>query len=350
MTRRFTVMAALIVLCVPGLAGAASKTEKITESHRFADPQAEPANITINRLRGHVYFLASDYLAGRVAGSSGYRVAAEYAVSQFAAAGLQPFQSDRQDHDGFLQTVPLVVSNNDSTTRRITTSHAAIPAAGTCFNVAGYVPGTDPDLGKEFVLVSAHLDHIPPISGEICNGADDNASGCAALMEIACLVAKDPCERSVLFVHFTAEDYGASPRLGSRYFLEHWPSERGRIFANVNLDMIGREDTTWPKPGGITVMNSESVCSELRDVCVRTNARTSRLELHYDVSQGGASDSRTFADAGIPSLGLFTGAHKDLHKPSDEVDRISFRRIQEIAGLALEIVRELASGETHLCE
>jgi hypothetical protein len=96
-------------------------------------------------------------------------------------------------------------------------------------------------------------------------------------------------------------------------------------------------------------MNSESVCPELREVCAGANENGSQLPLHYDISQGGSSDSRTFAEAGIPSLGLFTGAHPDLHRPSDEVDRLSFPRIQQVTGLALDIIRELGTGSTELC-
>ena len=208
---------------------------------------------------------------------------------------------------------------------------------------------TDRDLKRAHVVVCAHLAHIPPISGEICNGADDNASGCAAVLEIAARVAQEPLDRPVLFVMFTGEDYMADPRLGSRHFLEQWPSARGRIFANVNLDMIGREDTYWPKAGAITVMDCDTTCPELRQICV-TAGEQQGLPLHFDVSSGGASDNLTFAEAGIPSLGFFAGAHADLHQPTDEVDRLSFRRIQEIAGLALAVVRDLGSGETRLCK
>jgi Zn-dependent M28 family amino/carboxypeptidase len=285
-----------------------------------------------------VYFLASDYLGGRVPGSDGYRTAAEYAASQFVACGLQPFRPGGDGNKKYL--LPVSIPQNES-------------AAGTstveCCNVAALLPGTSPDLRGEYVLVTAHLDHIPPIGGEVCNGADDNASGCAAVLEIAAKLANEPMERSVLFVLFTAEDYTPSPRFGSRHFLEHWPEGRGSIFVNVNLDMIGREDTTWPKPGAITIMNSETVCPELRAVCAAVNEKTCNLPLHYDVSQGGSSDSKTFYDAGIPALGLFTGAHPDLHRPSDEADKISFPRIQQVAGLGLEITRALASGETDLC-
>ena len=92
-------------------------------------------------------------------------------------------------------------------------------------------------------------------------------------------------------------------------------------------------------------LSKRSVSSE---ICDRAGERR-RLPLHFDVSQGGASDNLTFAEAGIPSLGFFAGAHADLHQPSDEVDRLSFGRIKEIAGLALVVVRELGSGETRLC-
>jgi hypothetical protein len=305
----------------------------------FHKSGAEPDEISVEQLRTHVYFLASDYLGGRVMGTRGYRVAAEYAASQMSAAGLRFFPSRKTNEHGFLHPVPVPSRGTDDG-----------DADGECCNVVGYIAGTDSRLAGEYVVVSAHLDHIPPIGGEICNGADDNASGCAAVLELARLLAKTPPERPVLFVLFTGEDYVADPRLGSRYFLDHWPVDRGGVFVNVNIDMIGREDSTWPKPGAITIMNSESVCPDLREVCAGANEHGSQLPLHYDVSQGGSSDSRTFAEAGIPSLGLFTGAHPDLHRPTDEVDRLSFPRIHQVTGLALDIIRELGTGSTELCQ
>jgi hypothetical protein len=295
---------------------------------------AESEDVSLELLRSHVHFLASDHLGGRVIGTPGYRTAAEYVASQLAAAGVAPLPGAGKERGAYLHPVPVAGPG---------------ATAETCHNVVGFVPGTDPGRGDEVVVVCAHLDHIPPIDGEICNGADDNASGCAAVLEIARLVAREPFERPVLFVFFTGEDYAADPRLGSRHFIAHGPVARDRFFVNVNVDMIGREDTYWPKPGAITVMNSESVCPELRQVCARANENGSRLPLHYDVSQGGSSDSLSFAEAGIPSLGLFCGAHADLHQPSDEVDRLSFPRIRQVTGLGLDIVRELAAGGTELC-
>ncbi len=303
---------------------------------------AEPDEISLESLRSHVYFLASDYLGGRVIGSTGYRIAAEYAASQLAAAGLQPFSFGKTGPNQYFQVVPIPDPGD-------AVQPASGALSGECYNVIAYLPGNNPDLAREYVVVSAHLDHIPPINGEICNGADDNASGCAAVLEIASRLAEKQLDRSVIFVLFTGEDYAADARLGSRYFVEHWPSEQGHIFVNVNVDMIGREDTTWPEPGGITVMDCESVCPRLREVCTRSNDKRLKLPIHFHVSSGGASDDLSFADTGIPSLGTFTGAHPDLHRASDEVDKLSFPRIQQVTGLTLGFVHELASGETELC-
>ncbi len=176
---------------------------------------AEMDEIRVDRLRSHVYFLACDYLGVRVTGSIGYRIAAEYAASQFAALGLKPFAFDSDEHAGFFQPVPLQRSIIGAGAAKDAQHQSAGGTARECYNVIGYIPGANPALKHEYVAVSAHLDHIPPISGDICNGADDNASGCSAVLEIAAMLANEPPDRSVIFVLFTGEDYSASPRLGS---------------------------------------------------------------------------------------------------------------------------------------
>jgi hypothetical protein len=127
----------------------------------YHDSGAEPDRICIEQLRIRAYFLASDYLGGRVMGSRGYRIAAEYAASQMSAAGLHHFPSARTDQKGFLHPVPLPDHESD-----------AGDATGACCNVIGYIPGTDPRPGGEYIVVSAHLDHIPSrLLKNSCSGA-----------------------------------------------------------------------------------------------------------------------------------------------------------------------------------
>jgi len=104
-------------------------------------------------------------------------------------------------------------------------------------NIIGIVPGTDPDLSDEYITVGAHLDHVAPFSGEIRNGADDNASGSSGVIEIAEAMALNPARRPVVFIAFTAEEMGL---LGSKYFLHTGTIEQDMIKFNLNLDMIGR--------------------------------------------------------------------------------------------------------------
>ncbi|MDA3832560.1 MAG: M28 family peptidase, partial [Spirochaetales bacterium] len=104
-------------------------------------------------------------------------------------------------------------------------------------NVAGIVPGTDPLLKDEYIIVGAHLDHVKPVNGQVCNGADDNASGSAGVIEIAEALAINPCKRSVVFITYTAEEMGLE---GSRHFVGSDVLPPEKIKFNLNMDMIGR--------------------------------------------------------------------------------------------------------------
>lgn len=212
------------------------------------------------------------------------------------------------------------------------------------YNVLGIVNGADEKLKNEYIIISAHLDHIASTNGEIYNGADDNASGCTAVMEIAEAVAASSPLRSVVFVLFTGEDIGEY-RMGSRFFLDNCPIDKNKIIANINLDMIGRTDSYWPEGPGYFIMDSETVSSDFRSIIINVNENTMKLPISFHTSTSGTSDHKSFSDTGIPSAGLFSGAHKDLHKPSDKIDKISFNKIEQFAQLAYYLAMDLANRE-----
>ena len=106
-------------------------------------------------------------------------------------------------------------------------------------NVIGMIRGTDPVLKDEYIVVGAHLDHVEPVMGQVCNGADDNASGSSAIIEIAEAFAMNPCRRSIIFIAYTAEEMGLR---GSEYFVKSNTVPLNKIKFNLNMDMIGRSD------------------------------------------------------------------------------------------------------------
>jgi Peptidase family M28 len=181
-------------------------------------------HITANSLRGDVSFLASDLLEGRDTPSRGLDIAGEYIASQFRRLGLEP-----AGDDGYFQSVVLRAEDPDSPKSR---------------NVAGILRGSDPQLKDTYVMLSAHYDHKGLAeSGDdrIFNGANDNASGTASVLEVAnALAALHPRpKRSVLFILFCGEEKGLH---GSRYYVNHPLVPLDKTVADLNLEQVGRTD------------------------------------------------------------------------------------------------------------
>jgi hypothetical protein len=208
-------------------------------------------------------------------------------------------------------------------------------------NVLAYLPGVGP-LAREVVVVGAHYDHIGlggPASlgqyGQIHNGADDNASGTAALIEIARKLRQaGPRERSIVFAWFTGEERGT---LGSNHFIENPPVPLDRIVAMVNLDMVGRvRDNKLYTMGDGTAEVFSSLLDEL--------ATKSPLSIQ-SIGRGGMgpSDHMPFALRRIPVLMFFSGLHADYHKPTDTAEKINYEGLADVVDLATRFVERMAS-------
>jgi hypothetical protein len=209
------------------------------------------------------------------------------------------------------------------------------------WNVVGIVEGTDPELKNEYVAVTAHLDHLTPdASGAIRNGADDNASGCAGVMEIAEAVAAKPLKRSAVFVLFAGEESGL---LGSRHFLASCPIPRDKIVADVDLDMIGRTDKANEADRAEYALDTDTVTPEFRKMLIAVNDRTLRWPLKLDRLGSSGSDNMTFANFGIPGVFFFSGSHPDYHRATDDAEKIDYAKAEAIARLAYELTAELGS-------
>jgi Zn-dependent M28 family amino/carboxypeptidase len=212
-------------------------------------------------------------------------------------------------------------------------------------NVVGIVRGSDPKLAADAIVVGAHYDHLghggqfsraPQSAGEIHNGADDNASGTAAVIEMARMAGLNRArfKRSVVFVTFAGEEIGL---LGSKQYVARAPISLLRTRAMINLDMIGRAHGRVMVGGTDKNPLLRLLVEELRpDAGLR-------LDGFREGYEEGASDDASFLRERVPVLALFTGFHDDYHRPSDDSDRIDADGAASIATIALAIVERLAS-------
>jgi Peptidase family M28/PDZ domain/PA domain len=215
-------------------------------------------------------------------------------------------------------------------------------------NVLGFLPGSDPS--GEYVLIGAHMDHLgagtaessrggPGAMGQIHNGADDNASGTAGLLEVARLLGerRDELRRGVVFAAWSGEEMGL---LGSRHYADQPKLPLERLVAVINMDMIGRSTDGYVAVEGV---GTSPGFSEL--VMAAHNELGAGLDLHLAERPSDNSDQASFYDKGVPVLAFFTGLHDDYHMPSDDVEKINAQAGADIATLAGEVVRRLAMAD-----
>ncbi len=226
--------------------------------------------------------------------------------------------------------------------------HAALTADvvqehADALNVLALLPGSDPQLKGEVLVVGAHYDHLgyggegsgslAPDQHAIHHGADDNASGSAGLMEIARILASRPPRRTVLFASFAGEEEGL---LGSAHLVQNLPVPKEAVVAMLNLDMVGR-----PKPGPALTLGGFGTAKEWPELIERVNANH-HLKLATNMGGFGASDHSSFYAADIPVLFFFTGAHEDYHKPTDTADKIDYAGMAKVVDFAADCARQVA--------
>lgn len=212
-------------------------------------------------------------------------------------------------------------------------------------NVVALLPGSDPELRDEYVIVGAHYDHLgfggegslAPDSRDVHNGADDNASGTAAVIEVARALAASPRPgRSVLFMTFTGEERGL---WGSQYWVMEPTLDIGGAVAMLNLDMVGRmtEDN-------VTIFGFGTAEEWDRIVDLASADMSHPLEIARAPDGYGASDHQSFYLEGIPVLHFFTNTHADYHRPSDDWPLINADGLHRVAELTALVAGRLAAG------
>lgn len=212
-------------------------------------------------------------------------------------------------------------------------------------NVVGWIEGTDEKLKDEYIIIGAHYDHIGlgyygamnrRDAGKIHNGADDNASGTAALIELAEAFAIEKPKRSILFIAFSGEENGL---LGSKYYAYYQPLKPlENCVAMFNFDMVGRNEIELLWIGGIFYSD------DLRKLIEEENQST-KFELLYNTGLlNFASDQAPFLRKEIPSAFFFSGLHDDYHTPNDDYDKINYSKIERVAKLGYQAISKLANS------
>lgn len=291
--------------------------------------------------------LAADSLEGRRTGEPGAEKAARYIAEQMRAVGLSPLG----DSGSFLQRMPLGMAPGRNGRPRVAlldswaaqdTVAAADRRIG--YNVIGVIPGSDPALRDEVVLVDAHYDHIgvgAPVNGDsIYNGADDDASGVVAVLEIArALASGPPPKRTVVFSAMTGEEVGL---LGTRWYIANPPLPLERMVANLEIEMIGRPDSLAGGAGRawLTGYERSTMGDQLkaRGIPIVPDPRPDQKFFER-------SDNIAFARRGIPAHTLSSfNLHGDYHTPDDEVERVDFDHMTRVIEAAVRATRILSDG------
>ncbi|SHI51319.1 M28 family metallopeptidase [Pseudozobellia thermophila] len=292
------------------------------------------AEITEEELYDHISFLTSADNAGRYPGSKTNKALTNYIVQELKSSGVEkPKRSYRQKF-----TAELRVSGKTQKKPKVKT-----------WNIIGVLRGNHPTLRNEYIVLGAHYDHLgyggPSSKSDKKNavhpGADDNASGTAALLEIAERLAhnKDRLQRSVIFVAFGAEEQGL---LGSKHFVANPPVPLSQIKLMINMDMVGRlNDQKHVYMGGAgTFPGGERLMAEL--------GKKAGLNPVIHAGSVGGSDHVSFYKKGIPVLGMHTGGHPQYHTPEDTLDLINIEGEKMVCDYIYETILALAGSDRTL--
>ena len=306
-------------------------------------PRGRVTEAGVRRLLGA---LADDSMEGRATGSPGSARAARFIASEFERYGVQP-----AGDSGFFQRVPVAfVSQNG---RRLTllgslSARDSVPAAqrANAVNVVGVIPGADPALRDQVVLIDAHYDHLgfgPAEAGDsIYNGADDDASGVVTVLEIARgLAGGPPPRRTVVVAATTGEEVGL---LGTRWYLRHPVRPLDAMVANLEIEMIGRPDSLAGGRGrGWLTGYERSTMGELFANAGLPVVADPRLDQQFFMR----SDNIAFAQRGIVAQTLSSyNMHNDYHKPTDDVAHVDFAHMTQLIDVAVRAARLLADTPT----
>lgn len=308
------------------------------------DARTTPDTMAIRR---DVEHLASAALEGRGTGTAGNDSAAAYIARRFESLRLATLPNGCEGSDAALRARCDRKYFQPFIARSAAAAHAGLPSELPSQNVVALLRGTDPALANEYVVIGAHFDHLgrsgasaldPDSAEAIRNGADDNASGTAAVMELARLLSRHAPRRSVIFVTFSGEELGL---LGSQRFVDRSPVPIDRVVAMLNFDMVGRL-----RNHRLIVYGVETA-TEMRGLVDSATTGTG-LDVRGVGDGYGPSDHSSFYARGIPVLHFFTDLHEDYHRATDDADKVSAAGVGRVVGLAERVVRTIADRNDRL--
>ncbi len=275
-----------------------------------------------------VKFLADDALEGRQTGTEGEQKAAKYIADRFKNLGLVP-----KGTDGYFQAFSFKPKTDPHQEVKYNVKDGDSTITGT--NVIGYIDNK----ADHTIIIGAHYDHLGygaegslfrGEKKEIHNGADDNASGVAVLLNLAQKLKSKNTNNNYLFITFSGEEMGL---LGSNYYTKNPTTSNDKANFMINMDMVGRlkADSTLAVYGvGTSPIFKQTL-----------KAHNNRFKLVQKESGVGPSDHTSFYNVDIPVLHFFTGQHEDYHKPSDDTELLNFNGMQTISNYIFEIITDL---------
>jgi hypothetical protein len=315
------------LLCLAATVGGAACSGALLEQ-----PQGAGMAPDSSRIAADIAFLAHDGLEGRGTGTAGFDSAASYVATRYATLGLRALAP------GYFQPFtarPMVAHSNGQS--------SALPTR----NVVAFLPGRDPALRGQVIVVGAHLDHLgrsssgaldPEARDAIRNGADDNASGSAAVLELARLLSANPTRRSLLFLNFSGEELGL---LGSQYFVDHPAVPVDSMVAMLNFDMVGRLS------GDSLIVYGVATARELPALLDSANAAVN-LRVRGLGDGFGPSDHSSFFARDVPVLHFFTNTHADYHRATDDAPLTNAAGTARVVALAEGVIREIDARQSRL--
>lgn len=312
-------------------------------------PDVDHDPITGPELQAHLDVFASDAFLGREAGSEGERFASDYLIEHLRALpGIEPAGDD----GGWLQSFPIPPGIVPVPTTDLGDGH----------NVLAILPGSDPEIAHEIIVVGAHYDHvgrgshgnslelfddldalvdadtgnIRSVGGEIHNGADDNGSGSMVLLELAESLATSPQppRRTVMFQWYSGEELGL---LGSRHYVDQPTRPLADTVAMINMDMVGRMI-------GSTLLVGGTGTSAAFSQNVSDAGASEQLTVIQDASGIAPSDNSSYYVADIPVLFFFTGIHDDYHRAGDDPEKVNTAGAARIGRMIEYVLRTIDAG------
>ena len=295
-------------------------------------------NIQADDLKEHLFLLSSDILEGRKTGEKKQKMAVNYFTAYYQHLGLLAPQM----YPAYTQNIPLEYFEGKSN--------------GDSKNILAYIKGSE--FPNEVIVISAHYDHLGIKGDQVYNGADDNASGSSAILELAesFQLAKkqgNGPKRSILFVHFTGEELGL---YGSKYYVENPAFSLDSTIVDLNIDMVGRvDDKHADDKEYIYLIGSDRLSQDLHKLSKETNKKYTKLKLDYTYNDKKdpnnyyeRSDHYNFAYHNIPVIFYFNGSHNDYHRVTDTADKIDYELLALRTKLVFYTAWEIANRNEKL--